>query len=206
MSTACLVTSTGAFGGADCDGQQRGHHLRQARDAAGARSGLRCHRTWPVERLNSSPARGGCAGRRRCTGSCCGVGDPGERERGLAERRGRAARARGARGGACAGVRRGAWPGGAGRALACGWRAPSPRAAATSDGQRRARRAAQPAPAPPPGGERSPAAALAGGQEGRGAHRRGGLRSAPTMPTREQHEDEEREQAGEGEALLRRRR
>src|SRR5580692_1381186 len=39
------------------------------------------------------------------------------------------------------------------------------------------------APAPSPTrGERAPATAVAGGEEGRGAHPRGGLRSAPTMP------------------------
>ena len=79
-------------------GDQHGRVRRRRLDASGARSssssgsrcgrrasGLRSHRTWPVERLNSSPARGGSL-KATCTGSCLRRGDPGERERGLGER------------------------------------------------------------------------------------------------------------------------
>ena len=57
-----------------------------------------------------------------------------------------------------------------------------------------ARRRSCAPPAPALGGARAPQTALVGGHEGGGAHCGGGLRSAPTMPTAEQHEDEDREE------------
>ena len=57
-STACRVTRTLAFGGSACTVSSAVIILLRLAMRRRA-SGLRCHRTAPVSRLNSRPARGG---------------------------------------------------------------------------------------------------------------------------------------------------
>ncbi len=118
-----------------------------------------------------------------CTGSLCGVARPAQRERGLGQRQARR-RAAPVRPTALWPVRR------RGRRRACcGRRRKRSRCesatttAATTSASSSTPAVGEPAHATTPGGLRAALTAHVGGQERRSAHRVGGLRSAPTMPT-----------------------
>ncbi len=185
------------------DGQQRGHHLRQARDAQ-ARVGVARPQHLAGVEVEQQRRRAAVRGRRRAPGAAGGSPIPVSASAGLPSGRPiwRARWAVAIVVAADAGSSRRRRGRGRVRGSRAPWRGPSRPARRRSP--RRARRTAHRAPAraaPLPDGF-APAAALSGVMNGEVLIVAGGLQQRADDPDPEQHEDEDRDGAEQRKALF----